>query len=120
MDRLSGRAAEVRQKASLAGSGFAKSAETKAKANFKSVGLAVGATEDDSDSSDSDDGNKNKKGDNLMLDSAKFMRNLTKVTTGGLFGGSSNAVVDDDSEDEVREVATSDVHGRSPLSLSRR
>jgi len=117
MDLLGGRAGELRQKASLVASGtrsFAKTAETNARANFKAVGIAVGAIEEDSDSSDSDDGNKNKKGDNLMLDSAKFMRNLSKVTTGGMFVGSSNPFVEDDSEDELIQFGTDDTSYGAP------
>ncbi|GMH89531.1 hypothetical protein TrST_g11353 [Triparma strigata] len=67
---------------------------------FKSVGLAVDEISSDSDS-DSDDGNENKKGDNLMLDSAKFMRNLTKVTQEGMFGKAQQNVDDDDDDEMV-------------------
>ncbi|GMI17714.1 hypothetical protein TrLO_g1105 [Triparma laevis f. longispina] len=70
------------------------------KKGFKSIGLSVDAVSSDSDS-DSDDGNENKKGDNLMLDSAKFMRNLTKVTQAGIFGRSEAQQDGGDSDDEM-------------------
>lgn len=114
-------ASSLREKTSLAASGVRSrtkdgavskfpDADNSAKARFKSVGLVVEAADSDLDSSDSDAGNNTKKGDNLMLDSAKFMRNLTKVTNGALFQGLNNAVIDEDSDDDIVQFGTEETY----------
>jgi len=61
----------------------AESTTKSARRGFKSIGLAVDADSDDSASSSDDNDGMNgdyEKHDNFILESAKFMRNITKVT----------------------------------------